>query len=284
MSDRAMRVALVAIREITDDERVLTIVEEALAGRRERGEGQGPLSPAEKMKRYRERLAARRTASSGNGVTEPLPGVTEPVTEPVTGSVTIGAPPDPPEISPSFSDVLPSERGSETRVRAAHVTGVTEPVTDGVTASVTAERTRAMNVTGDGCFGDAVKAWAGGVEAVTKRRFQLPRPGSLELSKLVDALVAGEPELAKREAWARTQGEAFARARAGKTLNVHAFVDWRNSPEELPPDAKADEARKRADARAAEDDAKRKDYLAKATPATGDILAGLEAALTKKRA
>lgn len=203
---------------------------------------------------------------------------------PANALQTVGAPPDPPEISPSFSDLVPSERGSETRVRAAANAGQTPPQTPSQTpvANAPADRPRATNTTGDGCFGDAVKAWAAGVESVTKKRFQLPRPGSLELAKLVDALVDGEEDLAKRESWARAQGEAFARARAGKTLNAHSFVDWLNS-DEKPPAALADvEAKKRAEARADDADRERKDYLAKAAPPSPEVAAALAAALAKR--
>lgn len=203
------------------------LLTELASGGRDRGEG--PLSAAEKMKRYRERLATRRQpaegAASGEplpGVTALLPGVTEPVTASVTAAVTVGGPPDPPEIPSDLGDLLPSERGSETRVRAAHVTSVTEPVT----ASVT----RATNITADGAGGLAVTAWAEGIRTVTRKPFSMPRGGSTELATLIHSMVDHCPDHATRVEWARDQARRFAESYKGK-LNAFSFRDWLNSPD-----------------------------------------------------
>jgi len=91
---------------------------------------------------------------------------------------------------------------------------------------------KATNENADGCFGDAVRAFAIGIAAVTGKPFTSPRHG-VELAKLIDAMRAHCPNVAERTEWTRASAERFAREAKCK-LNVHAFVDWLNSPSSAP--------------------------------------------------
>jgi hypothetical protein len=201
------------------------LLAELAAGRRERGEG--PLSPAEKMKRYR----ARRAGAHGNERDRALPSVTDPVTANVTAKVTGHAPPDPQEIPSDLAVLHPSERGSETRVRTANVTGNVTGVTEPVTDSVTPPRARPSNATADGAGGLAVSAWAEGIRSVTRKPFSTPRGGSTELVTLIDCMLDHCADHAARVDWAREQARRFAGSHKGK-LNAFSFRDWLNSGDE----------------------------------------------------
>ena len=87
---------------------------------------------------------------------------------------------------------------------------------------------RPRNATADGAFGMAVSAWADGIAEVTGVKCSLPRNGSAELVKLLDAFAAHQTS-GESVSWARETAAAFARAQAGTRLNAFAFADWLNS-------------------------------------------------------
>lgn len=183
-------------------------------------------SPAQRAADYR----ARRSGSVTESVTESVTNVTERHGRHVTPNVTrdgqnvtpapLSSSPPAPETS-EFS-------GSSFEIPEGTRASVTPLVTSRVTAPVTRHASR--NVTDDGCFGIGVQAWAEGVSSVTGKPFLLPAPRSAEMGKLIDALVASEADVGKRVEWARDAAQRFAKECAGRKLNVHAFVDWLNSP------------------------------------------------------
>jgi hypothetical protein len=88
----------------------------------------------------------------------------------------------------------------------------------------------ARNAMADGVFGMAVANWADGIKSVTGKPFTLPKGGSAELAKLVQAMLDHCPDSSAREQWAFRKGADFARTNKGK-LSAHSFADWLNSPE-----------------------------------------------------
>ena len=121
----------------------------------------------------------------------------------------------------------------EETVTAVTSRTVTEPETRAPTAPPcvshgTPER-RPTNTSADGCMGYAVASWVDRIRSYTGKPFTAPRGGSQELVKLIDAMVEHCPDVKAREAWARSQGEAFARAWRG-ALHAHSFVDYLNTP------------------------------------------------------
>lgn len=245
---------------------------------------------AKNQKAYRDRKEGRESQPSLPGVTA---GVTAGVTESgngngngVTGIVTAALPFALPglarvpesKISLYFPENREREGGSETRAGADGVTAALPlplpAALPRVTASVTGPVTaldRPTNLMADGCFGNAVAAWAQGIGAVTGKPFAVPRGGTGELAKLIDGLTTHCPEIAKREAFARERGEAFARAYRGK-LSAHSFVDWLNSPEAPPAPVPASET-PAAKERRARENAQRRAYVAAAVPPPRDLLA-----------
>lgn len=81
------------------------------------------------------------------------------------------------------------------------------------------------NATADGAGGLAVTSWCDGIRSVNPRAVVL-RPRGMELEKLVEALIAIAPDPGQRTQKAFDDGAAFARARKGEKLSVHAYVDW----------------------------------------------------------
>lgn len=131
---------------------------------------------------------------------------------PVTDLATRGVPG-----SDSDSDSVISEREPER-----------EPDSTPASRPAATSQVRIRNATDDGAFGLSVDAWAEGVRSATRNPFVLPRGGSSELSKLVEAILAFAGT-ADRVGWARDAGAAYAKARAGEKLNAHGFLDWLNS-------------------------------------------------------
>lgn len=226
------RMALAAIRELSTEDAVQRLVEEALGPevpspppstgvRRRPVRG---LTADERREYERERKRLQR-GSMSNGVGHNVQRVQRP------GDTTLDTAGDrpgplsssPPLSSASFLSVSEEREGA----RDFDAFNVQHDVQRDVPQSLdmspgTVSGTR--NATADGSLGMLVASWASGIRSVTGEDFPAPngRAGGL-LAETLRKLTDGKPDACEA---ARVEAIRYARANAGRTLSPFNFRDW----------------------------------------------------------